>query len=47
MTERCPHCNRAYRRKKPLTPEERRKRLKAATMKALSKPMPKTTRYKA
>jgi hypothetical protein len=50
MTEKCPTCGRAIRKKKILTPEQafeaRLKKIRAGINANLRRPMPKTVRYK-
>jgi hypothetical protein len=50
MTEKCPTCGRAIRKKKVLTPDQefeaRLKKIRAGINANLRKPMPKATVYK-
>ena len=50
MTEKCPTCGRAIRKKKVLTPEQafeaRLKKIRAGISANLRRPMPKATRYR-
>ena len=50
MTEKCPTCGRAIRKKKVLTPEQafeaRMKKIRAGISANIRRPMPKSTVYK-